>query len=229
METESKALKTVELGHYDEAEYSMIWLHGLGADGNDFVSIIPELKLPDLNKFHFVFPHAPVRPLSLNAGMPMRAWFDLYSLDESGPIDEEGIQEAIKSIHHLIDIEIQHGIKPEKIFLAGFSQGGYIALLSGLFYPKSLAGLIGLSTFIWQTKDFEQRLHLDNQHTPIFLAHGRHDPLVPLKYGEHTDTLLKSKGYNLSLHIYPMAHTVCEQEIKDLSLWISRVKSHNED
>lgn len=220
MDPTIKTLKAVELGQYDRAQYSIIWLHGLGADGHDFVSLVPELGLPNLDSIHFIFPHAPVRPVSLNGGMPMRAWFDLYNLDESGPIDEAGIDEAVASIHRLIDKEIERGIKPENIILAGFSQGGYIALLSGLFYPQRLGGLIGLSTFLWQPRDFEQRRLPNNQQTPIFLAHGRHDTLVPLKYGENTATLLKAKGYDLKFHVYPMAHTVCLEEISALSLWL---------
>lgn len=223
-----KVLKTVELGNYEQAEYSIIWLHGLGADGHDFVPLVPELGLPNLQKIHFVFPHAPVRPVTLNAGMSMRAWFDIYSLDRSGPIDETGINKAVDWIHQLIADEIQHGIKPENIFLAGFSQGGYVALLSGLFYPQRLAGLIGLSTFLWQPQDYLQRRHPNNQNTPIFLAHGDYDPIVPFKAGEHTATLLKSEGYDVSFQAYPMAHSVCQEEVKALSLWLQqRLSSKN--
>lgn len=220
MTTDIKTLKAVELGDYEQAEYSVIWLHGLGADGNDFVSLVPELRLPEPQKFRFVFPHAPVRAVTMNYGLSMPAWFDIYTLNRSGPIDEAGINKAIAEIHRLIDREIAHGIKAENIFLAGFSQGGYIALLSGLFYPQRLAGLIGLSTFLWQPKDHEQRRSASNQQTPIFIAHGSQDTLVPFKSGENTAETLKAEGYDVSFHSYPMAHSVCLEEINALSQWL---------
>lgn len=218
----TEPLKTVEIGRADQAHYSIIWLHGLGADGNDFVPIAPELKLPQDTKIHFVFPHAPIRPVSLNSGMPMRAWFDLYTLDETGMCDVEGIYEAIANIHQLIDNEIEAGIPSNRIFLAGFSQGGYTALLSGLFYPKKLGGLIGLSTFLWKPEDFEKRLEPANKTTPIFLAHGKNDALLPLHYGDNAAHFFKSEGYNVDYHIYSMAHTVCSEEIEALSRWLQR-------
>ncbi|MBX9587031.1 MAG: dienelactone hydrolase family protein [Gammaproteobacteria bacterium] len=223
MVSTTEILNTVELGAADTAQYSVIWLHGLGADGNDFVPIIPELRLPNIEKIHFVFPHAPIRPVSLYGDMPMRAWFDIYNLSESGPFDVTGINEAIASIHQLIQREIDQGIPSEKIILAGFSQGGFIALLSGLFFPERIAGLIGLSTFLWNTPDFEERLQPQNQRTPIYIAHGSADSLLPLKYGEHAATHLKNSGYDVSFHTYPMAHTVCFEEIESLSFWLQKI------
>lgn len=222
MPTEIQMLETIELGNIDQAQHSVIWLHGLGADGNDFVSLVPELKLPSLERIHFVFPHAPVRPVTLNGGMPMRAWFDIYDLNRSGPVDEAGIQEAVASIHQLIDHEIAQGIKPEHIILTGFSQGGSIALLSGITYPKRLAGLVGLSTFLRQPQNFEDWRQPQNQDTPIFLAHGSQDPIITLQYGEDTAALLKNLGYTTEFHTYPMAHSVCFEEIKDLSRWLQQ-------
>ncbi len=216
-------LKSVELGKANNAEYSIIWLHGLGADGNDFASIVPELKLPISKKIHFVFPHAPIRPVTLNGGLSMRAWFDIYNLNESGPFDESGINEAVTSIHQLIQQEINNGVTPDKIILAGFSQGGYIALLSGLFYPERLGGIIGLSTFLWHTQDFDQRRQPQNQHIPIFLAHGSFDPLLPLKFGQHTATFLENSGHKVDFYTYPMAHTVCLEEIASLSSWLHKI------
>ncbi len=225
MVSNTEILNTVELGTADTAQYSIIWLHGLGADGNDFVSIIPELRMPNIDQIHFVFPHAPIRPITLNGGMPMRAWFDIYNLKESGPFDEAGINEAITSIHQLIQREIDQGIPSEKIILAGFSQGGYIALVSGLFFPERLGGLIGLSTFLWNMPDFEKRIQSQNQHTPIYLAHGSVDPVVPFKFGEHTATHLKNSGYDVTFHTYDMAHTVCFEEIESLSFWLQKILS----
>jgi phospholipase/carboxylesterase len=150
----------------------------------------------------------------------MRAWFDLYNLTEAGPFDEVGILESVAAIHQLIEREIAQGIKAENIILAGFSQGGYIALLGGLFYPERLGGIIGLSTFLWRTPSFDERRHPNNQKTPIFLAHGTYDSIVPLKYGEHSVAQLKNDGYEVSFHTYPMAHTVCLEEIETLSRWL---------
>lgn len=220
MDSTVDTLSTVELGDLDHAQYSIIWLHGLGADGHDFVSLVPELDLPKLTKIHFVFPHAPIRPVTINGGMAMPAWFDIYNLDKSGPIDEEGIRSAVAAIHRLIDREIAQGIRPENIILAGFSQGGCIALLSGLFYPQRLGGVIGLSTFLWKIPDFDQHRQAANQETPIFLAHGSSDPIVPLALGEQTALLLKNAGYPVSLYTYPMAHSVCREEIRAISLWL---------
>ncbi len=226
MISNTELLKTVELGTAEKAKYSIIWLHGLGADGNDFAPIVPDLELPNTDQIHFVFPHAPIRPVTFNGGIPMRAWFDIYNLSESGPFDEAGINEAINSVHQLIQREINNGIPADKIILAGFSQGGYIALLSGLFFSQRLAGIIGLSTFLWHTHDFEQRLQSENQHTPIFLAHGSYDPLVLLRFGEHTATYLKNNGYDVNFYTYPMPHTVCLEEIKALSIWLQNLFNH---
>lgn len=223
MKSNTSSLQTVELGSADQADFSIIWLHGLGADGNDFVPLVPELKLPNTDRIHFVFPHAPIRPITFYGGTPLRAWFDIFNLSESGPFDEAGINEAVASIHQLIQCEIDRGIEPEKIILAGFSQGGYIALLSGLYFPKKLAGIIGLSTFLWQTSNFENRMQ--NHSMPIYIAHGSFDPLVPLSYGEHTTAYLKNSGYEVNFHTYPMAHTVCLEEIESLSTWLKKIFS----
>ncbi len=222
MATEVDSLETVELGDPATADYSIIWLHGLGADGHDFVSLVPQLNLPASPQIRFVFPHAPVRPVTVNGGYPMRAWFDIADLTFSEDIDEAGITDAISAVHQLIDQEIAHGIPSENIFLAGFSQGGFIALLSGLFCPKQLAGLISLSSFLWRPPQFDQQRQPINQKTPILIAHGSQDDIVPFKSGETSAQLLESYGYEVSFNHYPMGHAVCRDETTAISKWLQQ-------
>lgn len=202
---------------------SVIWLHGLGADGYDFVDLIPQLKLPENAGVRFVFPHAPVRPVTINAGYPMRAWFDIIELSFPGRQDDAGIRAAEQQITKLIQQEEQLGIPTEKIVLAGFSQGGALALHAGLRYPKKLAGLLGLSTYLPVHQSLTAEKHDVNQHTPIMLAHGTQDPIVPLQFGELTRQLLVQLGYSVTWHAYPMQHEVCWQEINDISQWLQEV------
>lgn len=222
MITAMNTLETVELGNAGDAEYSVIWLHGLGADGHDFVPLVPQLRLPAAKKIHFVFPHAPFRRVTINGGRSMRAWFDIANINLSGNVDEAGIAESIASVHHLIELEIEQGIPAENIFIAGFSQGGYIAVLSGLFYPQPLAGIIGLSTFLWQTPQFDEHRQTANQTTPIFIAHGIQDNLVPYQAGENTARLLKERGYEVTFNSYKMGHSVCAEETAAISQWLQQ-------
>lgn len=212
----------IELGERDSPEYSVIWLHGLGADGNDFVPIIPELELPSTT--HFVFPHAPYRPITINGGMPMRAWFDIIEISRDGPVDETGIEESITSVQQLIDNEIAKGVKPTQIILAGFSQGGVIAIHAGLRYPQSLGGIIALSTFIPLSKQLKQLCHQNNQATPVFVGHGELDPLVPLNYGKDVTKFLTTMGNPVSWHEYNMYHSVCDEEIEDIADWLKNLE-----
>src|SRR3990167_9679736 len=165
---------------------SVIWLHGLGADGYDFVPIVNQFNLPTALGIKFIFPHAPIMPVTINAGMKMRAWFDIVALDISGPADEKGIRKTEQKLNQLISNEIESGIVSEKIILAGFSQGGAMALHCGLRYPKKLGGIIGLSTFL----PLYERVHLEanpaNKNVSIFMAHGTQDPIVPFQFGELT-------------------------------------------
>ncbi|MCD6046029.1 MAG: putative esterase [Gammaproteobacteria bacterium] len=198
------------------AEASVIWFHGLGADGNDFVPIVPQLALPETLPVRFIFPHAPVIPVTVNGGYPMPAWFDITTLTPELKIDEKGLTAAIKAAHDLIRAEINKGISPTRIVLAGFSQGGAIALSAALTYPDALAGSIALSTFIPST----QLAHINNHRPPIYMAHGTLDDVVPISLGEQTCHLLKKQGFDVSWNTYAMAHEVCKKEIDSISQWL---------
>jgi phospholipase/carboxylesterase len=213
-------LSAVELNPPQPAKTSVIWLHGLGADGHDFANIVPELHLPSELAIRFVFPHAPARPVTINGGMRMPAWFDIYELTEHGRIDEAGIRETQQAIQQLIEREIAAGIPASRIVLAGFSQGGAVALVVGLAYPQPLAGILGLSTFLAAKANLATVIHPANQTTPIFLAHGTSDPLVPLRLGERTRDVLVQAGCSVTWRTYPMAHQVCAAEIADIAAWL---------
>lgn len=202
------------------AQCSMIWLHGLGADGNDFVSLVPELNLPSSIAMRFIFPHAPIMPVTINQGYEMRAWFDIYGLSFQEKIDEEGIHFSVTKIEKLIAQEVERGIPANKIFLGGFSQGSVIALATGLLHEKSLAGILGLSGFFPLTDDLREQTSLANKQIPIFLAHGTQDNVVPFQLGQTTEMLLKKAGYPVTWKTYPIAHTVCKEEIDDISRWV---------
>ncbi len=197
-------------------EASVIWFHGLGADGNDFVPIVPQMALPKTLPVRFIFPHAPVIPVTINGGYPMPAWFDITALTPELKIDEKGLAAAIKAAHDLIRAEINKGIAPARIILAGFSQGGAIALSAALTYPDALAGVIALSTFIPAT----QLAHINNHRPPIYMAHGNRDDLVPMPLGEQTYHLLKKQGFDVSWNVYAMGHEVCKDEIDSISQWL---------
>ena len=199
---------------------SVIWLHGLGADGYDFVPIVNQFNLPTALGIKFIFPHAPIMPVTINAGMKMRAWFDIVALDISGPADEKGIRKTEQKLNQLISNEIESGIVSEKIILAGFSQGGAMALHCGLRYPKKLGGIIGLSTFL----PLYERVHLEanpaNKNVSIFMSHGTQDPIVPFQFGELTRNYLTQLKYSVNWYTYPMQHEVCSQEILDVKQWL---------
>ena len=211
----------VETGSTPSA--SVIWLHGLGADGHDFEPIIPELALPDTLPVRFVFPHAPVRPVTVNGGMAMRAWYDIVTLDREGPVDSAGIDESSSRLEALIAREEQQGIDPGRIVLAGFSQGGAIAVNTVLRAKKKLAGLMGLSTWL----ALPGALDGPDLRTsvPVFMAHGQFDPMIPLQYGRASADRLVTAGFDVEWHDYPMAHAVCPQEIGDIRTWLLRVLS----
>jgi phospholipase/carboxylesterase len=202
---------------------SVIWLHGLGADGHDFVPIVPQLQLPEELGVRFIFPHAPARPVSINAGMTMRAWFDIFGLTPGSKQDEAGIRKAEQLVTQLIKQENDLGIPSKKIVLAGFSQGGALALQCGLRYPERLAGIMGLSTVLALAEKLPQELSAANKDIPIFLAHGTQDMLVPLTLGEMMRQYLESMDYAVSWKTYPMAHSVCQEEIHDISNWLQKV------
>lgn len=204
-------------------EASIIWLHGLGADGNDFVPIAEQLRLAEHLKVRFVFPHAPVRSITVNNGMSMRAWYDIFELELARREDQEGIQSSTQLITSLIEREVTLGIPTQRIVLAGFSQGGAMALHAGLRYPKPLGGIIALSSYLLLVEDFAKKRHPANQLTPIFIAHGLFDPIVPLMLGEMCRQQLQGLDYLVDWHSYPMPHSVLPQEILDISRFLTKV------
>lgn len=205
------------------ADAVVIWLHGLGADGNDFVPIVSELKLPDSLNIRFIFPHAPIRPITINQGYRMRGWYDIISLDIADRDDETGIIESSNSLMRLCDQQIAQGIAAEHIVLAGFSQGGAIALHAGLRYVNKLGGIMALSTYLPMPQQLAQQATDANRNTPIFMAHGLHDEVVALQFGMQTRTLLQQRGYPLQWHDYAMGHSVCMEEISDIGAWLAHI------
>lgn len=215
-------LETIEIEPRNEHRASVIWLHGLGADGNDFVPIVPELKLPETAGIRFVFPHAPVRPVAINAGMPTRAWFDIFGLNASAPQDEAGIEASRKQTEQLIAAERERGIPANRIVLAGFSQGGAIALHTGLRHAGRLAGIMGLSTYLPLAENLSEQANPDNSVVPVFMAHGSLDPVLPQQLGEASRDHLKQLGYPVEWHSYAMQHQVCLEEIRDIGVWLQQ-------
>jgi phospholipase/carboxylesterase len=213
-------LETIERSTASNPTHSIIVLHGLGADGNDFVPIVSQLVHADWPPLRFVFPHAPVRPVTLNNGMPMRAWYDIAGFDLSQRQDEAGVRASIAQVEQLIAREEQRGIPARKVILAGFSQGGAVALATGLRHAQRLAGIVALSTYLPIAEIIAAERHSANAQLPIFMAHGSFDPVVPLRLGEISCELLRGFGHPLEWHVYPMAHQVCPQEIYDLAEWL---------
>jgi len=214
-------LPSITLEPNQHATYCTIWMHGLGADGNDFTPVISELNTAITEKMRFVFPHAPIRPVTINSGYPMRAWFDIYDLSLDSKVDQEGIQESVHHINQLISHEIRKGIPAQHIFLAGFSQGSVIALIAGLTHFQTLGGVIALSGFLPMTNDAILELRSPaNQHLPIFLAHGQQDSTVPYPLGLMTKALLEQVNQPVSWHAYPIPHSVCSEEMQDISSWL---------
>lgn len=202
---------------------AVIWLHGLGADGHDFEPIVPELVRPGERALRFVFPHAPVRPVTLNGGFAMRAWYDIAGLDRRTAEDTAGIRASQQSIEALIRRENARGIPSERIVLAGFSQGGAMALYAGPRYPQKLAGIMGLSCYLLLAEAPAAERTSINQPTPIFMAHGAQDPVVAPRLGEEARRALEAAGYGVEWHSYNMPHSVCPQEVADIAAWLRRV------
>ncbi|GAB3544002.1 alpha/beta hydrolase [Noviherbaspirillum agri] len=219
----NKVLETIEIESGPNPGVSVIWLHGLGADGNDFVPIVRELDLSGCPAIRFVFPHAPVMPVTINNGYMMRAWYDILTIDIAGREDEVGLRRSQTMVEHLIAQEKARGIPADRIILAGFSQGCAMALQTGLRHPEKLAGLLCLSGYLPIHATLPDERHSANHDTPIFLAHGRSDPIVPLFTAEKSRDMLISLGYNVEWHAYAMPHSVCEEEIADISVWLTRV------
>lgn len=218
----SDCLDAVEIGPKD-ATASIIWLHGLGADGHDFEPIVPELALPESLRVRFVFPHAPLRPVTLNGGMKMPAWFDISALSREAPLDTEGFEATRREIIKLIERENARGVATENIVLAGFSQGGAAALGAALQYPEKLAGIMGLSTFLLRGETMQLEPSAANRDTSIFMAHGEQDPVVPLALGDESRQWLLDNGYSVEWQTYAMPHSVCMEEIADIRNWLLSV------
>lgn len=215
-------LDTIERDTGPSPQWAVIWLHGLGADGNDFVPFVPEVIRTGWPSIRFVFPHAPVRAVTINNGARMRAWYDIRDFDLANRADEQGVVESIVQVDALIAREIGRGIPAARLLLAGFSQGGAITLAAGLRRVEPLAGLIGLSTYLPAATKSLAALHARAATQPVFMAHGLHDPVVPYAAGEHSATVLRENGFDVTWHRYPMQHQVCAEEIRDLGDWMSQ-------
>jgi phospholipase/carboxylesterase len=214
-------LDTVERETGPDSRWTVLWLHGLGADGHDFAPIVPELVRSDWPALRFVFPHAPQRAVTINGGMRMRAWYDIRNVDFANRADEAGIAESVAQVQALIDREAARGIPASRVLLAGFSQGGAVTLAAGLRREVPLAGLIALSSYL-PMHDRAAALATPQARTqPVFMAHGLQDPVVPYGAGEYSAGLLKSLGFNVQWHRYAMPHSVCAEEIRALGDWLS--------
>ena len=200
---------------------AVIWLHGLGADGNDFAPIVPELVERNWPPLRFVFPHAPVRPITINGGMAMRAWYDISGLEIAQRQDEAGIRASIGQLDALIEREIARGVPVGSIFLTGFSQGGAIVLAGGIRHAQRLGGIVALSTYLPMAEKTDAEASAANRDVPIFMAHGMLDPTISHALGEMSRDYLAQRGYPVDWHAYPMAHQVCMEEIADLRRWMS--------
>ena len=209
----------------EETECTIIWLHGLGADGNDFVPLVPELRLPESLAIKFIFPHAPVRPITLNNGYEMRAWFDMFSLDRSNNTDENDLLTTVTWINQFIDQEIESGTPSTKILLAGFSQGGVIAFHAALRYPNKLAGVMALSTYIPFDDTLFKQTHEQQKGLPVFAVHGTRDPVIPVASWQDYVPKLEAQGFDVEAHSYDMEHSLCAEEIRDISKWLQNVLS----
>jgi len=217
-------LETVEVEPRAPADAAVLWLHGLGADGHDFEPLVPELGLSGASPaVRFVFPHAPVRPVTINGGHRMRAWYDIAGFDRRAPQDEAGIRESAEGIAALLRRERGRGIPAERLVLAGFSQGGAMALHVGPRFPERLAGVIALSSYLPLGDRLKAEAHPANAAVPVWMAHGSFDPVVPLALGEASREALGALGYDVDWHGYPMAHSVCAQEVAGIRAFLLRV------
>jgi phospholipase/carboxylesterase len=219
----AQLLSCVELETGAHPNAAVIWLHGLGADGNDFVPIVEEMRLPPALTIRFVFPHAPVRPVTLNGGMAMRAWYDIYAANLSERADLAGVRASQAQVEALIARERTRGIAANRIVVAGFSQGGAIALHTGLRHAERLAGIVALSTYLVRADDLAVEASAANREVPIFMAHGTLDPVVRLEWGEASRGALAANGYRVEWHTYGMPHSVVWDEIEAISTFLARV------
>lgn len=212
-------LRVLAVEPKQQAQATVIWLHGLGASGYDFVDIVPELNLSQEAGIRFIFPHAPVRKVQYAGNSKIRAWFNVTTLDRRAQEDEAGIRDSEKLIRELIANETSRGIPNHKIILAGFSQGGVMALHTGLRYPEKLAGILVLSAWLPLKHTVLPEKHASNQQTPILMCHGTNDELIPINWAEESKDYLQNIGYDIKLLSYSMAHTVCQEEIELIGNW----------
>ena len=216
-------LETLELETGPRPTATVIWLHGLGADGYDFEPIVPELDLPATPAVRFVFPHAPMRPITINGGAVMRGWYDVLSLEGVRREDDAGVRASQASVEELLAREALRGVPAARVVLAGFSQGGAIALQTGLRHPERLAGIMALSTYLPLAATLTAEASAANRDVPIFMAHGRHDSLIPIERATISRELLRKAGYDVDWHDYAMEHAVCPEEIADIAAWLRRI------
>lgn len=219
-----KLLDTIELETDQNVEFSVIWLHGLGASGHDFEPIVPELKLPNQPGVRFIFPHAPVRPITINGGASMRGWYDISSMEFSErQHDDEGISGSVEQLNALIDQEIERGIPAKQIIVAGFSQGGAIAFQAGITSKHQLGGILALSTYLPMNSEQLSTIDEPRKALPIFVAHGQQDDVIAIKYAEQSVETLKSAGFNPEWHTYAMPHSVNLEEVGDIATWFKHL------
>ena len=216
-------LQTIEIESAPNPTAAVIWLHGLGADGNDFVPIVRELDLSGSQAIRFIFPTAPTMPVTINGGYVMRAWYDIFTPDLVRREDEPGLRASQALVEALIAKEKARGIPAERIVLAGFSQGCAMTLQTGLRHPEKLAGLMCLSGYLPLAAMIEAERHASNHATPIFMAHGRQDPVVVIARAEQSRDVLKALGHDIEWHEYQMQHSVCQEEVDDIGQWLARV------
>lgn len=216
----SAILPHITLESGKQPHHSIIWLHGLGADGQDFVPIAGELRLPVAVRY--IFPHAPQRPVTINGGFVMRAWYDIASRSIDAQQDAAGIRASQIAVEALIAQEMERGIAPDNIFLAGFSQGGAIALHTALRQAEPLGGVMALSTYLPLAENAVREVLTSTRATPIFMAHGRNDPVIPYALGAVSRDALLEFGYAVEWHEYAMQHSVCEEELRDIEVWLTR-------
>jgi len=212
-------LEAVEIETAPAPRLAIIWLHGLGADGYDFEPIVPELRLPFAARF--VFPHAPIRPVTINGGMPMRAWYDILGFGGDRPEDAAGIRASAAAVERLVEREIERGVPSERVVLAGFSQGGAIALHTALRCERPLGGVLALSTYLPLAATLAAEKSAVNAEVPIFFAHGTADGVLPLSLAQASRRALETAGYAVDWHLYSMAHAVCAEEVAAISVWLT--------
>ena len=216
-------LEAIEIETAPNPDAAVVWMHGLGADGHDFEPIVPELRLPATTRIRFVFPHAPLRPVTINQGHVMRAWYDVRALAGVRREDEAGVRQSARQVEALLARERQRGIAPGRIVIAGFSQGGAMALHVGLRHPDRLAGILALSCYLPLARTLDTELSPANRDVPIFWAHGLHDPMIPQAMAEQGRAQLGELGYQIDWHQYPIPHSVSAEEIADVARWLERV------